>query len=62
MSNYPVPGFGRWSVMDVYRGLTGFVPIFATGGNTVTNEIIDDILYRIHVFTTVGSSQAFEVQ
>ena len=39
-----------------------FVPITATGGNAVFDEEIDDILYRIHVFTTVGSSQAFEVQ
>ena len=40
----------------------GFVPITAVGGNVVTDEEIGGVLFRIHVFTTVGSSQAFEVQ
>jgi len=39
----------------------GFVPIRAVGGDDVFDEEIAGVLYRIHVFTTVGSSQAFEV-
>ena len=39
-----------------------FSPIVATGGNLVQDLEINGILYRIHVFTTVGSSQTFEVQ
>ena len=39
----------------------GFVPITAVGGDDVFDEEIAGVLFRIHVFTTVGSSQAFEV-
>ncbi len=36
--------------------------LLAVGGNEVFEEIINGAVYRIHVFTTVGSSQAFEVE
>ena len=51
---------GRWSVSDVFAGRYGFVPIGATGG-TIQDVTINDLEYRVHIFTTVGSSQAFEV-
>jgi len=56
----PIGRSGRWGVMDVFSGLP-FLPISAVGGDEIFDEIVQDVLYRFHVFTTVGSSQAFEV-
>ena len=57
----PIRSSGRWNLMDRFAGRL-FSPIVASGGDTVADVQIGGILYRIHVFTTVGSSQAFEVQ
>jgi hypothetical protein len=54
------PGPGLWSVMDVYRRAGAFLPTQATGG-TITEITVAGLLYRVHTFTTVGSS-SFEVE
>jgi len=49
---------GRWKLMDVFNGLPP-LPFIATGG-TVTDVTIDGADYKIHTFTTTGTS-FFEV-
>jgi len=38
-----------------------FIPIRATGGSSVFDEEIDDVVYRIHLFTSPGTQQ-FEIE
>lgn len=51
----PVGSSGRWSISDKFFR-RDFRPILATGGDTVTDITVGTRLYRVHSFTTTGTS------
>lgn len=60
LTGNPFGRSGRWGTHDQYRGLP-FQEVIAFGGSTTEDVAINNIFYRQHTFTNVGSN-TFSIQ